>query len=75
MSLERDDGSEVYRNVFVSISFGDLMSLEPPDHPTDPQPIHYWVSISFGDLMSLERRSSEPAPRGHSNHDLRVNCL
>jgi len=25
--------------------------------------------------MSLERRSSEPAPRGHSNHDLRVNCL
>jgi len=33
------------------------------------------VSISFGDLMYLEPRCSEPAPRGRSNHDLRVNRL
>ena len=53
MSLERRQLEDLPVPIIVSISFGDLMSLEPYGSLTMTQ----WstlVSISFGDLMSLE---------------------
>jgi len=53
MSLEQGWSIRFYeRRQFVSISFGDLMSLEPTGRIR--KFAYLKVSISFGDLMSLE---------------------
>ena len=52
MSLEHDLPDDLRAKVHVSISFGDLMSLEPLIKSVGLPSSH--VSISFGDLMSLE---------------------
>jgi len=53
MSLELGVTEQTVRNHEVSISFGDLMSLEQCHLHLGLSPVN--VSISFGDLMSLER--------------------
>ena len=52
MSLERKDTQPQKTTRKVSISFGDLMSLEPRIEIETIDGTR--VSISFGDLMSLE---------------------